>query len=654
MTELKAFVGHSFTENDKEVVRQFTDFFDNVKNMGIGFSWAHAEPAEPKVLSEKVLELMEGKNLFIAICTVKELVTVPDKLKKILFNRNMLKVKSDELEKKTSDWVIQEIGVAVGRKMDVILLLEEGIRNPGGLQGDMDYIAFTRDEPSKSFNKIIEMLTALSPKEAQIKTSPLEPSVKTEVEVMQHDKKEKVEATTGWKRRDYEYALFRAISKNEKEQEQKIIKDYINSDEGKNDLNIASFEALKYYFRGVQEKGAYVEELKSMCNKHTDNSDIIYYLGKAYEQYKDNDKAAIQYEKAAECSQNSKEKLNRFCDAALAKSSVGFKDTEYWLINKVRDLAAFVEDGLFRLFETLKKISEIEKKNDKYLAYSESMLDISPDDEDLRFALAYKYSMLEKNELALFHYLLIPNKERSSAVWHNIGVARSNLGINGEAVDAYREAEKMGETLAMSNLSHKLIKAGFLKEAEEICDKAIKIENYDKHIGTAITSIKTTKEEEGEKEKKILEDNEKRRKFYIDYGKACIKKLYDNCEGIWIGSECELNVEVKERSFIAQGSYEKKKLLGRGLMNYYAVGIAPQTEKTVKINVRYEGVLTGYGIEFKFYVEEEGEKSTLLTAFSGKEPSKEGLMIISDDMKKIRVYEKGTKETEKFYEFQKK
>jgi len=60
MSNLRAFVGHSFTESDKDVVREFLDFFDRVQKMPIGFTWEHAEPAAPKILSEKVLRLMEN------------------------------------------------------------------------------------------------------------------------------------------------------------------------------------------------------------------------------------------------------------------------------------------------------------------------------------------------------------------------------------------------------------------------------------------------------------------------------------------------------------------------------------------------------------------------------------------------------------------
>lgn len=71
MTSLKAFVGHSFTTDDEDVVRTFLKYFDQVEELSIGFSWEHAEPAETKELAEKVLRLMECKNLFIGICTKK-------------------------------------------------------------------------------------------------------------------------------------------------------------------------------------------------------------------------------------------------------------------------------------------------------------------------------------------------------------------------------------------------------------------------------------------------------------------------------------------------------------------------------------------------------------------------------------------------------
>lgn len=72
-----------------------------------------------------------------------------------------------------------------------------------------------------------------------------------------------------------------------------------------------------------------------------------------------------------------------------------------------------------------------------------------------------------------------------------------------KAVDAYRMAEERAETLAMSNLAQKFINAGFLKEAEEICDRAMKVKDYDKNVPSAISRIKGLPEVEEKKAKEI-------------------------------------------------------------------------------------------------------------------------------------------------------
>src|SRR5436309_737393 len=140
MSQLNAFVGHSFAHDDHDVVEAFLKFLNQVKGMGIGFNWESAEPAEPKELADKVKGLIRDKNLFIGICTRKEAAIEPAHLCKGWFNRKLLKADEEHFSWKTSDWIIQEIGLAIGRDMDLILLVESGLRQPGGLQGNLEYI----------------------------------------------------------------------------------------------------------------------------------------------------------------------------------------------------------------------------------------------------------------------------------------------------------------------------------------------------------------------------------------------------------------------------------------------------------------------------------------------------------------------------------
>lgn len=124
--QIRAFVGHSFATDDEAVVQRFLKYLTVIQSMNIGFSWEHAEPAEPKELAEKVLRLIADKNVFIGICTRKEVVIEPDKLRQSLLNRRIMKAEQASFSSKTSDWIIQEIGMAVGRDLDLILLKEEG------------------------------------------------------------------------------------------------------------------------------------------------------------------------------------------------------------------------------------------------------------------------------------------------------------------------------------------------------------------------------------------------------------------------------------------------------------------------------------------------------------------------------------------------
>ena len=114
MSLIKAFVGHSFTEEDAEVADKFLKFFARLEKMNTGFSWVHAEAAEPKQLADKVLSLIEDRNLFIGICTRKELAVRHEKLSNVPFLKMQL-VSTEDFEWKTSDWIVQEIGLATGK-----------------------------------------------------------------------------------------------------------------------------------------------------------------------------------------------------------------------------------------------------------------------------------------------------------------------------------------------------------------------------------------------------------------------------------------------------------------------------------------------------------------------------------------------------------
>src|SRR5581483_4823617 len=102
MDQIKAFVGHSFSDTDKPVVSAFLEFFDQLKGLLSHFTWERAYAAEPKDLAEKVLGIIADKNTFIGICTKNELAAPESVFKPMPFKPSFSKVSTASLEPKTS------------------------------------------------------------------------------------------------------------------------------------------------------------------------------------------------------------------------------------------------------------------------------------------------------------------------------------------------------------------------------------------------------------------------------------------------------------------------------------------------------------------------------------------------------------------------
>lgn len=129
----------------------------------------------------------------------------------------------------------------------------------------------------------------------------------------------------------------------------------------------------------------------------------------------------------------------------------------------------------------------------------------------------------------------------------------------------------------------------------------------------------------------------------MDFGRACVKPPIADTKTTGHDIHCPLVIEIKGVIFTAIGTFEKEIISASGLLTGLVQSSAPQITKTV---VKYEGTVTGQGVIFKRTLTKEGASYSLL---SGPE-TKEGLLIINDDMKNANVYMKGDSDTEKFYE----
>lgn len=122
--KFKCFVSFRFDDHSKALALELRDFLEKV-NMdfvsGLGF--------EPRSVSKKVLDRLNSPlDLFIIIFTSSG----------------------------DSAWLNQEVGVAKGRNLPIIVLVEEGTDWDKGLLGDIEYIEFPKGIISKTFIRLLE------------------------------------------------------------------------------------------------------------------------------------------------------------------------------------------------------------------------------------------------------------------------------------------------------------------------------------------------------------------------------------------------------------------------------------------------------------------------------------------------------------------
>lgn len=128
-TRLTSFVSFRFDEHSKALafeLREFLDQIDVTFISGMGY--------EPKPVSEKVIERLSGPiDLFIIIYS-----------------------SSGE-----STWLNQEVGMAKGKNLPIVILVEEGAAWNQGILADNEYIEFKNGTISQTFIRLLEGISFL-------------------------------------------------------------------------------------------------------------------------------------------------------------------------------------------------------------------------------------------------------------------------------------------------------------------------------------------------------------------------------------------------------------------------------------------------------------------------------------------------------------
>ena len=636
MENINAFVGHSFDDSDKEIVRIFIDYFTTLsKSTGLNFLWDHAEEAQTMAISQKVKDKIIGKNLFIGIFTKKERVIKAHLLVKgMLINSKNLMSDESNFEWKTSDWVLQELGYCLGKDMSAIILLEKGSRSISGLQADHEYIEFDRSNPTLSFQKLLQQISSTRIKTIKDEVQSEDSKVSTEeLESINSSKKNSVldwkNPAQSWVSTDYWVGLYLAVVDKDHITEQKIYSAFTSRYEG-DTSEIKIWEADYLLIKQKLLNQSAIAPIQALIKENPTVIDLHNKLAEAYEGFNSYDLAFKESEIALQPPQEitmsnltqSVNLLEKYKGAKFARNYLkGF-------LSKIPDN----QNDKCKFMTLYGKLFKEDLPN-IFFSLTEAALAIQPDDSSLRFDLAYKYSELDLFKLSTYHYKILVQTSPTDNNWNNLGVAYSNLNINTKSIDAYIKSSNLEGTLAKSNLANKLLSVGFSEQATELCKQAMTKEDYDKRVAASLDSINEKLDADNKLDALISDDTKLVREFSINFANAFSSNITNIKSGLYKFKDCDLSIEISGNQFKAFGVYEKE-ISASGLSGLLAAQSNPANKKLENHKISITGELNGDGVFVK--INRESDNKTLL---GNNESSNDALIYYSKPEKSFFMTE---------------
>jgi hypothetical protein len=642
MKRVAAFVGHSFLERDGKVVQTFLSYFDDLESMGI-LHWDHAEAAEPRELSEKVKAKMNGKNVFIGICTAREIAVDRSNATNVFGRYIVASRESSRL--KTSDWILQEIGMAIGRDMKLILLVEKGITRVGGLQGDIEYIPFAREHPADCYGKILQMLQSL---QAHIgATSTDQPSVggvvgassSKEADVSQeivHVKDRGLEPSVDWTIQDYVDGQLYAILVKNAAAEERIVRAFATSVHAADPYSAVLMEAYRIYYHQKAYAEPGLQSLRALCDAHPSHADAHLLLALMYRKLDDFAHAAEQETVCWRNALNELQRVGSLFRCARDYKELGNTEAEQKCLKDAESVARSHPDTFAAYCAARAGHARAFGPDHEFFAYAEWALKDDPSANSRRFDLALKYNEANLEHLSYYHYQIRIKAESDATSLNNLAVAAEALSLPGKGVSAYLSAMQAGQARAHGNLADRYASAGFFAHAEECIKGGAELDSTDDRVGAAAVDLKELKRKEDEAEAVVISRARAHQRYLVTFAEALEASDCPPLDATdWDVGGCIVTVTVSGSSFEAKGTYERRRGLGIGNA---LVGALPGSSRGVLdhkdvVTVEYSGVMRGRAVRATRTEKDSGAIKTLLSesAFT-----KEVLLVISPSPLSVR------------------
>jgi tetratricopeptide (TPR) repeat protein len=615
---LSAFVGRSFADEDKRLWQDFREILEGFKPLGFDFEDASA--TEPRSVSEKVRVRIDRNPVYIGILSRRRPV-VPDPTRQTGWQRAEAAFKPQAPSQWTSsEWIVEEVGFAMGRDKVVLLLIEDGVVFPkSDLGADTEYISFARDNLQSAQRKLTQFFSSFigerlpKPVSGPVVPAPTDPPPS-------EPEKTSKEQTSFW-------AVVELAEDGKIEEADKLEDEYVAEVEipGHDKDN---YRAFIRYFRAKAGDASSLAWLKKHSSGDAPNAEACDWLAALYQnlgQIEDAIRVLLDGLKKVAPEHRSLLLLNLARQYRLAKEF-----TKCLAVLRKRLALDKEAEEKVESFLEVADYAKATSQDDLQISALEAAVQLTPLDTSRRFKLAYLYAEKKRPRLAIFHYRVnrSQNKDDVTSI-NNLAVAYGEIGLPDAEVRNYQSILDKHD-LAKANLANIYVRAGFLDAGRKLAretvgsESSVAVDRANAAISEASEmEDKSTKEVEGLEEKTQTE-----RRFRAQYADAFSREIIQAASEI----ECvfpwgRMNVTRTGNRIVGQATEQVKEHLG--LLRNAMAGLG-ESPRLVNRTNKFEAVLDGCSGTFSFEIGGQ----TLISSKVHK-----GLIIVEPDLSKLSLLE---------------
>jgi len=396
---------------------------------------------------------------------------------------------------------------------------------------------------------------------------------------------------------------------------------------------------LNYIHGGSAESLAQLEQIFSETTDPEDREDIVCWLAWCYSSTRNFPAERDLWQNMLDASTEADKRAGIMRNLVTSLTNLQqFDVAKELLITEIRR-SSTVPKALAILYNVLANLEQ--KHGDAFvaaIAYDKA-IQFSPQDTDVMFSAAYAQSQCELNYCSYINYdtLLRLRSDKDMAA-NNIGVQAAELAMPGRSVTYYKKAMDLGNTLAMANLAYLYMNAGFLLEAQNTLQEAMKDKEPHPNVSAAITELDKKKKAEQETHKTSINTGSLQQDFIRAYADArFLKSDVENILSIdntWI-TEYSTEIVIKSDKNSFESSWED---MGS------AIGIS-------KYFCSIQGTIINRSIMGSFSTKPK-DGGILLTAL-GETSNRKYIGFISENGRELKIMFRDTK-SPMFYLFKKK